>query len=312
MVNNKKARKPWTKSKWEVFSMAMIGVVILFIFAYLPMCGLVLAFKEGNGYLNITKAIFDSDWAGFDNFKEFLLDKDFTNILVNTLGLNILQLFINFPAPIIFALLINEVRNERFKKVIQSITYLPHFLSWVVFAGIVFALINMDYGIINKALISFGIIDEAIDIKGDAQYFWGLIIITSLLKGVGWGSIIYLAALSSIDGALYEAATIDGANRFHRMVYVSVPSIAPTIVMFMLLSISSLLNNGVEHILAFQNQSNLDRSEVIDTFVLKYGIRKNMYSYASAVGFFKSVIALVLITVSDTVCKKITGQGVVY
>ncbi len=312
MKEKTKKKFKFTKSKAEVTVMASLGVLFLVVFAYLPMFGLVLAFKDGDNVLNISRAIFRSDWVGFDNFVEFLHDKDFLNVLLNTLGLNLLQLAINFPAPILFALLLNEVRNGKTKRVIQAITYLPHFLSWVIFAGIVFALVNMDTGIINQILLKTGIVKEAVDIKGDPKYFWALIIITSLLKGIGWGSIIYMAALAGVDPTLYEAATMDGANRWHKAVYISIPSIAPTIVLFFILQISSLLNNGTEQILAFQTQSNLDRSEVIDTFVLKYGIRKNMYSYASAVGFFKSVIALILIASSNFVSKKITGQGVIY
>ncbi len=308
----KKKKAKFTKAKFEITVMASLGVIFLVVFAYLPMFGLVLAFKDGDHVLNISRAIFASDWVGFDNFRQFLYDKDFLNVLVNTIGLNLLQLAINFPAPILFALLLNEVQNGKCKKAIQAFTYLPHFLSWVSFAGIVFALVNMDTGIVNAALLKLGLVKEAVDFKGDPAYFWGMIVLTSLLKGIGWGSIIYLAALAGVDPTLYEAATMDGANRLHKAIHISIPSIAPTIVLFFIMQLSSLLNNGTEQILAFQTQSNLDRSEVIDTFVLKYGIRKNMYSYASAVGFFKSAISLLLISVSNFVCKKITGQGVIY
>lgn len=310
-LNRPKKKRKWTSSDFQLLSMAMLSVIFLAVFAYLPMFGIILAFKDGDGILNVTNAIFKSPWYGLNNFKNFILDKDFLKVLSNTLRLNVVQLLINFPAPIIFALLINELRNSKFKRVIQGITYLPHFLSWVVFGGIVISFINVDTGVLNDILVALRIVEEAVDFRADPQYFTGLIVITSLLKGIGWGSIIYLAAISGIDPGLYEAATIDGANRFHKMIHVTIPSMFPTIILFFLLSISSLLNNGIEHILVFQTQLNLDASEVLDTFVLKYGITLNMYSYATAVGLFKSAISLILLLGSNYLLKKVTGEGIV-
>lgn len=310
-LNRPKKKRKWTSSDFQLLSMAMLSVIFLAVFAYLPMFGIILAFKDGDGILNVTNAIFKSPWYGLNNFKNFILDKDFLKVLSNTLRLNVVQLLINFPAPIIFALLINELRNSKFKRVIQGITYLPHFLSWVVFGGIVISFINVDTGVLNDILVALRIVEEAVDFRADPQYFTGLIVITSLLKGIGWGSIIYLAAISGIDPGLYEAATIDGANRFHKMIHVTIPSMFPTIILFFLLSISSLLNNGIEHILVFQTQLNLDASEVLDTFVLKYGITLNMYSYATAVGLFKSAISLILLLESNYLLKKVTGEGIV-
>ena len=257
------------------------------------------------------KAITDAKWVGFDNFKMFLTDSDFINVIKNTLLLNVLQLCINFPAPIIFALLLNELHKKSFKKTVQTISYLPHFLSWVIFGGIFLTLINMDNGVINELFVKLHIIKEPVNFAGDPKYFYSIIIISSLLKGIGWGSIIYLAAISGIDPNLYDAAKIDGANRFHNMWYITLPSIAPQITLFFILSLSSILNSGVDHILVFQNQMNLSASEVIDTYVLKYGLSKNQYSYATAVGFFKSIIGFIIILISNAVSKKVTGNGII-
>ena len=300
----------WRKNDWELLSMVMLGVVFVAVFSYGAMFGVVLAFKNGNNQLNVLEAMRSGAWVGLENFRLFLHDSSFWDVLANTLGLNVLMLFINFPAPILLAILLNEVRYTRYKKIVQTISYMPHFLSWVIFGGIVTALISVDGGLINDILLKLDLISAPLDIKGEPQYFWALIIITSLIKGVGWGSVIYMAAISGIDACLYEAAQIDGAGRLKRIIHITLPGIAPTVVTYLLLSVSGLLNNSVEHILVFQTNTNLQRSQVIDTFVLRYGITQRMWSYATAVGLFKSVVAVVLIGLSNHISKKVTGKGV--
>ena len=302
-------KKIITKSSTHLSWMVMLGVFFIAVFAYLPMFGLVLAFKSGDGYLNIMEAIFESDWVGFENFQAFFIDPDFKNVLLNTLGLNILQLCINFPAPILFAILLSELPFKKIKKAVQTITYFPYFLSWITFGGIILALIHSD-GIVNTILLKTGIVNEAVEF-GEAAWFWPTIIITSLLKGLGWGSIIYVAAIAGIDPQLYEAADMDGANRFHRIFKITIPSIAPTILLFFILSVSGILNNGFDHIWVFQNQINLARSEVLDTFIYKYGAVNLMYSYTTAVGFFKSIVAILLLGVGNFIAKKTTGSGII-
>lgn len=306
----KKVRRAWTANDWVLFGMASLSIVFLAVFAYAPLYGLILAFKDGDGYLDIIRAINEADWAGFDNFEMFITDPDFSNIMYNTLGLNILQLMINFPCPIIFAILTAELISDRFKKTVQTVTFFPHFLSWAVFGGIFVNLLDYDMGIVNTFLYELGIVKEKVDILGDAQYFWGTIITTSLIKGMGWGSIIYVAAIAAIPQELYEAAKIDGANRFHKIWYITIPSIAPTITLFFILSISGILNNGIEHIWVFQNTNNLERSEVLDTYIYKYGFPQWRYSYATAIGLMKSVVSLILLISGNAVCKKITGKGI--
>ena len=304
-----KPNKKWTTTKWTLLFMASLGVVFLLVFNYAPMYGIILAFKKGDYVIDIKRAIFDSEWVGLKNFDKFLTDPQFKNVIVNTLCLNLLSLLINFPAPILFALLINEVRNKTFKKSVQTLSYFPYFLSWIVFGGIILNIINPQTGIVSDLLMKMHIIDSPLNL-GRSEYTWGVLIVTALIKGVGWGSVIYVAAIAGIDTAMYEAADIDGAGRFGKMLFITLPSIIPTITVFLILSISNLLNSGFEQIYVFQNQINLDKSEVIDTYVYKYGVLNKRYSYTTAIGLLKSAISLVLLASANFASKKITGKGI--
>ncbi|WP_139996499.1 ABC transporter permease [Paenibacillus paridis] len=301
-------RRLW--KQWQIQFMALCGIVFILIFNYLPMFGIVIAFKKADYSVNLMKSVVEAPWVGFSYFKEFINDYQFRDILFNTIGLNLLQLLINFPAPIIFAILISEIVHKRYKKFVQSITYFPHFISWIVFGGIVINMLSVESGVVVPILMKLGFIDEPVAILGEATAFWGLIIITSIIKGLGWGSIIYLAAITSIDPTLYEAATIDGAGRFRRIWHITLPSISGTIIVFFLLSVSNLLNSSFDHIWVFQNPLNLERSEVIDTFVYKMGITQMRYSYTTAVGLFKSLVALVLLVAGHLLSKRIAGRGI--
>ena len=298
-----------TKNDLILIGMASLSIIFLAIFAYAPLYGLILAFREDR-YINIIHNITYGKPVQFEHFKNFLTDPEFVNIMKNTLGLNILQLMINFPAPIVFAILLSELLSDKFKKFVQSVTFFPHFISWVIFGGIFINLLDYNTGIVNTFLVEIGLVKEPVDILGDEKYFWGIIIITSILKGLGWGSVIYVAAISGIPKDIYEAAAIDGANRWHKIRFITVPYIAPTITLFFILSISGLLNNGIDHLWVFQNTYNIGRSEVLDTFIYKYGIPQWQYGYATAVGLFKSVVSFILLILGNTVCKKVTGKGI--
>lgn len=289
--------------------MASLGFVFLLVFNYAPMFGITLAFKKGDYVIDIKDAIFNSDSAGLENFAKFLTDPEFKDVVINTLGMNVLSLIITFPAPIIFALLINEVKNKAFKRVTQTVSYFPFFLSWIVFGGIILNMLDSQTGIVNDILVSLKLVEEPINF-GKSEYFWGLIIVTGLIKGVGWGSIIYLAAIAGIDKSMYEAADIDGANRWSKMLFITLPSILPTITVYLILAVSGILNSGFDQIWIFRNQMNLDRSEVIDTYVYQYGILKKRHSYATAIGLVKSLVAFVLLIFSNTLSKKLTGRGI--
>lgn len=303
-----KKKKRWTSNDWTLFIMASLGIVFLAIFAYAPLYGLILAFKQDGEFSNILQILYYGKWVGFDNFEAFFTDSKFGNIMLNTLGLNILQLLINFPAPIIFAILMSELLSDKFKKVVQTVTFFPHFLSWAIFGGIFLSMLDYDSGLLNTFLRAIG--KDPVNILGGPNHFWGLIICTSLLKGLGWGSVIYVAAISGISQDMYEAAKIDGANRWHKIRYITLPTIAPTITLFFILSISGLLNNGIDHLWVFQNIENSTRSEVLDTFIYKYGIPQRQFGYGTAVGLLKSIVSLLLLTTGNAICKKISGKGI--
>lgn len=295
---------------YAVFFMAMLGVVFLLVFNYIPMAGVLIAFKDMDRVLNIAKALVEKPLVGFTNFTAFLKDRAFIDIMLNTVGMNLMSLIIGFPAPIILALLLNEVRHDRLKKTVQTVTYFPYFISWVVFGGVVISMLSPDNGVVNALLQGLGFIKKPISFLSDPGKFWGIVIVTGILKGVGWGTVIYLAAISGIDVTQYEAATIDGANRFQRMWHITLPGIIGTIIIFLLLNISNLLNSSFDQIYILQNPLNLSRSEVIDTYVYKMGIPQMRYSFTTAVGIFKSAIAFVLLTGSHLFSKKFLGRGI--
>lgn len=308
-VRKEKKKNKRKKINTPLLIMAMFGVVFLVVFNYLPMFGIVVAFKDMDRVLNITKALVEKPFVGFDNFTAFLNDKEFINIMINTLGMNFLQLLIGFPAPIIFALLLNEVLHIKFKKMVQTITYMPYFISWVVYGGIIIGMLSTDGGIINAILLKLNIIDKAIPFMSRPEYFWWVVIVSGIMKNIGWGTVIYLAAITSVDQDQYEASIIDGANRLQKIWFITLPNISGTIIVFLLLNISSLLGSNFDQIFILQNSLNYARSEVIDTYVYKIGIAQMRYSYTTAVGLFKSIIAITLLSLSNMISKKYLGRG---
>lgn len=308
----KMKKYPWTQRNWTIFFIATLGLLHVFVFQYMPLVGVGLAFKNADYKGNILKAFLESDWVGFEQFRLFLTDVDFKNVLLNTLGLNLLMLLINFPAPIIFALLINEVRQLRYKKGLQIVATFPHFISWAIYGGIVTSLIDPTTGVMNPLLELVGLssVENPVYLGG-ASYFWPLMIVASLVKNVGWGSIVYLAAIAGIPSELYEAAAIDGSNRFTNAIYITLPSIAPTVTVFLLLNVSRLLGNSYEQFDSLQNAVNLEKSEVLATYIYRTGISERRYSYTTAVGLFESLVGIVLLLTSNFISKKMTGRGIV-
>ncbi|MDX8367286.1 ABC transporter permease [Cytobacillus sp. Hm23] len=282
--------------------MALLGVVWMFIFNYIPMYGAIIAFKE----YSIIKSIAEAPWVGLMHFKEFLQDEEFVNVLKNTLGISLIKLFIGFPLPIIFALLLNELTSLKFKKAVQTITYLPHFLSWVVLGGIVTTWLA-DIGFINDILLGLGIVDERVSYLADPKYFWGIVITSDIWKELGWSAIIYLAAIAGVSPELYESARIDGAGRLQRMWHVTLPSIRPTITILFILAVSGVLNSNFDQILILRNQLNESASNVIDIYVYSTGIQNGRFSYAAAIGLFKAVIAFILLLGANKITKKLDG-----
>lgn len=290
--------------------MAIVGLICLFFFSYLPMFGVLLSFKDGNKSLNILQAIVLTDWT-FQNYIDLMADEKFWSVMWNTVGLNFLTLLVNFPAPIIFALLISEVKNKLVKKSVQMVTTFPHFISWVIFGGIIIALTDMTTGVVNPILEFFGLSSSSNPIDLNlSQYFWAKMIIVSLIKNVGWGSIIYVAAIAGINPELYEAAKMDGANRFQKAVKITLPLIAPTITTFLLLNISRILGNSFEQFYVFQNSANLSKSEVLATYVYSTAFTYRNYSTAAAISFFEGIISVLLLTSSNYISRKLTGNGI--
>jgi putative aldouronate transport system permease protein len=248
------------------------------------------------------------DWVGLKWFRQVFTDENFIPIMRNTLAISFLKLIIGFPLPIIFAIMLNEISQAKFKRFVQTISYLPHFLSWVILGGILMAWLA-DVGLINEL---FSLINpEHVDTNylAKPQYFYFIAVFSDIWKELGWSAIIYLAAISGIDAQMFEAATVDGANRFQKIFYITLPSIQGTVAILFVLAVASLLNTNFEQILVLKNSLNASTAEVIDTYVYRMGIQSARFSYATAIGLFKSVIALVLLVFANKVTKKLSGHG---
>ena len=293
-----------TNDQFQMQTMIWPGLILCFIFCYIPMYGIIIAFKN----YTVLSSVSSAEWVGFKYFREFFNDPALANVLRNTLALNGLALVFSFPAPILLALFINEIKNVKFKKTIQTISYLPHFLSWVIFGGIVLEML-MPNGVVSAVLCKLGIIAEPVNFMAKGEYFYAIYTIISVIKSVGFGSILYVAAITGIDQELYEAATVDGCGRFQKMWYITVPCIAGTIVIMLIFQISSILNTGYEQIILLQNSLNLAFSETLDTYVYKIGIAQSRYSYAAAVGLLKSIMSVMLMLIANQTSKKALGRG---
>lgn len=298
------ARRLLRADQLQLQSLIWPGLLLCFVFSYIPMYGIIIAFKN----YTIGSTIQSAPWVGLRFFKEFLHDPALKNVMRNTLILNGMALVFSFPAPIILALLINEIKNVKFKKTIQTISYLPHFLSWVIFGGIVIEIL-LPTGFLSTALCKLGFLKSPVNFMAKGKYFYIIYTIISTIKSVGFGSILYVAAITGIDQELYEAATVDGCGRFQRMRYITLPCITGTIVIMLIFQISSMLNTGYEQIILLQNPMNLAFSETLDTYVYKIGISQSRYSYAAAVGLLKSVMSVILMVSANKLSKKIVGRG---
>jgi len=269
------------------------------IFSYLPMYGLVIAFMK---YIP-GKPMFSSEWVGLLHFKTFFHSPDFWNVLRNTLAISGLGIVFGFISPIILALLLNELRQKVFKRIVQTISYLPHFISWVVVASILFAILGNE-GFLNDMLLRLGLIDKPISFLGEGKYFWGILTTTNIWKDVGWATIIYLSAIAGVDTEMYDAGKVDGLGRFGTVWHIILPSIRPTIVLLFILGLGGILNAGFEQQLLIGNSQTREYHEVIDTYAYKYGIQLGNYSYGAAIGFLKSIIALALVLGANRISKK--------
>ncbi|MCL6457533.1 MAG: ABC transporter permease subunit [Gorillibacterium sp.] len=285
-----------------LLSLPIIAWVL--IFNYYPMYGLIIAFQN-----YIPGQSMFGNWVGFDNFIRFFQEPDFWLIMRNTIVISLLNLFIGFPAPIVLALLLNEVKNRAFKKIIQSLSYIPYFISWVVVASIAFTLLGSN-GIFNDLLQRFGFIDHPILFLGEGKYFWAILTTGNLWKDIGFNSIIYLSAIAGIDRELYEAGRVDGLGRFGLVWHITLPGIRATIVLLFILALGSILNAGFEQQLLLGSPTTRDYYEVIDTYVYRFGVQLGNYSYGAAVGLMKSLIGVTLVILANRTSRRVMQTSI--
>ena len=287
----------------QLYSLLIPGVIFIFIFAYMPMYGAQIAFRD----FSFRKGYFDSPWVGLKHFARYVSSANFWLLMKNTLGLSVTNLVFGFPVPVILAFLLNELRSPRFKKTVQMITYIPHFISTVAICSMITLFTDRSSGVINRLIMLFG--GEARAFLAEPACFKPIFVISSVWQEMGWGTIIYLAALSGVDPQMLEAATIDGANRLQKIVFINLPSIWPTICVMLILSIGSLLNVGYEKVLLLQNNLNMEASDVISTYVYRLGIKDAQYSYTTAIGLFNSVINIILLVSSNWIIRRLSGSS---
>lgn len=283
------------------YFMLLPGIVFFIIFAYLPMFGLIIAFKD----YNFVDGVLKSPWAAPDIFKWFKIafnGDSFLTVFKNTLIISFLKILFNFPAPILLALFINEVRKTFFKKVVQTIIYLPHFISWVVISGIMFTLFSSSNGVLS----TFGI---KASILMDVRHFRGLLVVSEMWKEAGWGTVIYLAAISGISVDMYEAATIDGANRIQQILHITLPSILSTVAILLILRTGQIMSAGFDQIFVLYSPVTYSVADILDTYVYRTGLAVGRFSLATAVGLFKSVIGFILIVSTNTIVKRMGESG---
>ena len=291
------------KNKY-LYIMLVPCIIYFIIFQYYPMYGVIMAFQD----FQFSKGFFRSPWVGFDNFVYMFKLQDFYRVFFNSIYLSFIRLVFGFPIPILLALMLNEIRNVFIKRLTQTAMYLPYFISWVVIGGILVNFLSPSWGIINNLLKQLGY--EPIFFLGEAKYFRVIVVISSIWKYAGWDTILYLAAITSINPELYAAALIDGANRFQRIIYITIPSIKATISILLLLRIGNLMSNGFEQIFLLQNQNNKSVSEVFETYTYWIGLITGKYSFGATVGLFTSLVGFILLVITNQLSKKIGEEGI--
>ena len=287
------------KNRWQIYLMMLPAVAALVIFRYVPMYGIVIAFKN----YNFRDGIFGSPWVGFENFRNLFHSYWFPIILKNTLSISLLALVVGFPFPILLALMANEIQSSGRKRLFQTISYAPHFISTVVLCGMIILFLNPTTGIVNHFLNAIG--QESVYFIAKPGMFKWIYVISGIWQGTGWGAIVYIAALSGVDSSLLEAAEIDGATRLQKIIHINFPVLVPTIVILFILRCGSLLSVGYEKVFALQNSSNLSASEVISTYVYRTGLVQNDFSFSTAAGLFNSLVYSTILILANVVSKKV-------
>lgn len=293
----------YLKRKKYLYIMLIPGVFYFLIFHYVPMYGVLIAFKD----FSFKKGILGSDWIGLENFRYMFQLDNFYTVFKNSISLSLLRIVFTFPIPILLALLMNDIKNARYQKFLQTLFYLPHFVSWVVIGSILVNFLSPVNGVINNIIRMLG--GEPIFFLAENKYFSPIVVITSIWKDAGWGTIIYLAAITGISGEMYEAAKIDGANKIKCLLYITLPCIKSTIVTMLILRLGSIMNNGFEQIFILQNARNLGVSEVFETYTYRLGLLNGRYSFATTVGLFTSVVGIIFLLASNMISKKLGEEG---
>ena len=298
-----KRRSIFAEGNWELYLLLLPALLLLIVFKYIPMNGVVIAFQD----YNIFEGILGSSFTGFENFKRAFDNPDFYRALWNTLFINFYKLCFYIPLPILIALMLNEVRKRAFRSTVQTIIYLPHFLSWIIVGGIFVNLLSVNTGMVNDWIRSMGL--PPVKFMYDPNVFPHVIIFSSMWKEIGWGAIVYLAALSAIDPQLYEAARMDGASRLKQILHITIPSLSGTIVIVTLTSLGNVMNNSFEQILVMYNPAVYEVADVLNTYVYRQGIGQMEYGYSSAIGLFNSVVSLLLVVGANMLCKKFLDRS---
>ncbi|MGP4038605.1 ABC transporter permease [Gracilibacillus sp. D59] len=287
-----------------LYLLALPGLIYFLLFKYVPMWGITIAFKDFSPFLGFA----ESPWVGWQHFQRLFTNQDFFMLLRNTLAISFLNLLFFFPLPIVLSLLLNEVRNQFYKRTVQSIVYLPHFLSWVIIASLTFMLLSKSEGIINQLIVLFGF--EKFDFLTNSDIFWFLLTGQSIWKEAGWGTIIFLAAIAGVNTELYEAARIDGANRFRQIWHVTLPAIRNVIIILLILRLGDVMEVGFEQVFLMYNGAVSEVAEVFDTYVYRVGIQQGQFSYSTAVGLFKSFVGLILVVIANKMSKRFGEEGI--
>lgn len=296
----------WTQFKKQrvLQAMALMGVAWMVVFSYLPMAGISIAFFN----YDLAKPFSEMEFVGLKYFREFIADPRFWRAFVNTIGISFWKLLIGFPLPILFALFLNEIRSVAFRRTVQTVSYLPHFLSWAIFGGILMAWLS-ERNLFNTLAIGMGLQTRQISYISKPEYFWRISVISEVWKEMGWNAIIYIAAISAINPEMYEAAVLDGANRYQKMWYITVQSIRPTIAILFILAAGGVLGSNFDQVFVLRNSMNLAASETIDLYVYTMGLSNARYSYSTAVSLTRSVISLGILFLTNFVTGKLTGES---
>ncbi|NOU69142.1 ABC transporter permease subunit [Paenibacillus sp. LMG 31461] len=289
---------------WDLYLMVLPAVILILLFKYMPMYGVIIAFKD----YNLMEGVWGSDWVGFQYFRELFTFDEFPRVVRNTVMISLMKLLVGFPIPIILALLLNELKFVRFKRMVQTITYLPHFISWVIIGGLAIDMLSPSSGIINRIIEMLGF--DPIFFMSDERIFRWILVGSDVWKEAGWGAIIYLAALIGINEELYQAATVDGANRFRQIWHISLPGLKSTIIVILLLRIGYILDAGFEQVLVMYNPTVYDVADIIDTYVFRVGLGSMQFGLTTAAGLFKSVIGCVLLILANVFARKMGEEGI--